>query len=125
MNKADGRKLGAKAKAVERRAIVREVEAGTASAFIATCDLLDHLLDADPKARDAWHTLGKRTEAQICGIEHYLANRERYAEDPAWIERLKETVKRYRRERAQADSLGRRRFRRQSAHADLSAFDLD
>jgi hypothetical protein len=125
MNKADGKKLGARAANKERRAIVREVEQTQALSFLATCDLLAHLFDMEPTSLDAWHKLGKLTERQIEGIEHYLATRERNAEDPEWIERLKETVQRYRRERAQADSRGMRRFRQQVAQADMSAFDLE
>lgn len=118
MNKADGKKIGARA----RREIVREVEASQAATLIATCDLLDYLMASEPSALDAWHALGKVTAAQIRGIEHYLATRERFAEDPAWIERLREVVQRYYRERVRAER-GWRRAR--PAEADQSTFVLE
>jgi hypothetical protein len=97
MNKADGRKLGARV----RRDVVRSIEATQARTLVATCDLLEYLFDAEPTALDTWHPLGRKTRQQIQGIEHYLANREQSSEDPSWIERLKDVVKRYYIERVQ------------------------
>jgi len=125
MNKADGKKLGARATARatdERRAVVRDVERTQARLFDATCDLLEHLFAHQPQSIDSWHVIGKLTEHQIEGIEHYLATRERYTEDPPWIERLKETVERYRRERVRLDSEGMQRLRQAPP---VGVFDLE
>jgi hypothetical protein len=67
--------------------------------FLATCDTLNKLMDDDARSLDPWHQIGKTVEANVLKIEQYLEARGDDAEDPYWVRHMRDTVRRYRRER--------------------------